>query len=432
MGRAAWWQQCLNTSGSDGKADPWLQSKLDGGAHPAPLAEPALLRQSFLPPRNSNHPCRYEDYDARKLVDCYLNLPEVQASHRTARWAGMLGKALCLLVSWSCSCPGAAAGAGGAAAASFNVNHSRQISSLQEELGVQPGSRYAACSPAVGAALGPDVMQSVRRLIPDLLEAYPLLLYQGEFCVAGCCPDECKQCVGLDDGDRCVPCIHACTPRPTSHAPPMYPGTLNAPALHLTCHAGAHDAQDGPTSNEAWMAALEWGGAARFAAAQCRIIRANDVCSGVGWQAKGISGSGWESSLPSQIDAGPSSGSGARLALPGRDGSSSSSGGMPAKGARPMQQRRLLMQTPAGTEGGREQVAETAAAEPHGSSSSQVAGGSSSSSGCKATGNPVVGFWKQGGGLTHVVLTDAGHMAPRDAPQATQWMFERWAAAVAA
>lgn len=43
------------------------------------------------------------------------------------------------------------------------------------------GSRYEACSSAVGAALGPDVMQSVKRLVPDLLEAYPVLLYQGEF-----------------------------------------------------------------------------------------------------------------------------------------------------------------------------------------------------------------------------------------------------------
>lgn len=42
------------------------------------------------------------------------------------------------------------------------------------------GSRYEACSSAVGAALGPDVMQSVKRLVPDLLEAYPVLLYQGE------------------------------------------------------------------------------------------------------------------------------------------------------------------------------------------------------------------------------------------------------------
>lgn len=53
--------------------------------------------------------------------------------------------------------------------------------SQQEALGVEPlGSRYEACSSAVGAALGPDVMQSVKRLVPDLLEAYPVLLYQGE------------------------------------------------------------------------------------------------------------------------------------------------------------------------------------------------------------------------------------------------------------
>lgn len=55
---------------------------------------------------------------------------------------------------------------------------------LQEALGVEPvGTCYEACSAAVGAALGPDVMQSVKWLMPDLLEAYPVLLYQGGRCL---------------------------------------------------------------------------------------------------------------------------------------------------------------------------------------------------------------------------------------------------------
>ena len=50
----------------------------------------------------------------------------------------------------------------------------------QEALGVpEPGQRYASCSDAVAAALSGDVMRSVKGLLPDLLAAFPLLLYQG-------------------------------------------------------------------------------------------------------------------------------------------------------------------------------------------------------------------------------------------------------------
>lgn len=172
--------------------------------------------------------------------------------------------------------------------------------------------------------------------------------------------------------------------------------------------AGAHDVQDGPASNEAWMAALEWDGAAQFAAAKRRIIRAKDVGSGEGSRARGGGWGGSESGI-----------SGPRLNLPHRVGSSTSgtSGGAAAATTtgRAMQQRRLLQQP--GSSGQSTDAA--AAADPH------------SGSRHKRAGNPVVAFWKQGGGLTHVVLTEAGHMAPRDAPKATQWMFERWAAVIA-
>ena len=154
------------------------------------------------------------------------------------------------------------------------------------------------------------------------------------------------------------------------------------------------------------MAALEWKGSARFAAAKRHIIRAKDVRSEASWRADNGSGSGMSSG-----------GSGSHLLLPGQP--RSSSGSTTAAAGRPTQQRRLLVQKPAaGMDGRGEQLARGAAA------------GARNSGGRKPAGNPVVAFWKQGGGLTHVVLTDAGHMAPRDAPEATQWMFERWAASV--
>ncbi len=45
-----------------------------------------------------------------------------------------------------------------------------------------------------------------------------------------------------------------------------------------------------------------------------------------------------------------------------------------------------------------------------------------------ASAQQVVAYWRQGGGLAHVVLTEAGHMVPRDAPLAACWMLERWMA----
>lgn len=39
---------------------------------------------------------------------------------------------------------------------------------------------FESCSDEVGVALGPDVMKSVKPLIPDILQSVPLLLYQGK------------------------------------------------------------------------------------------------------------------------------------------------------------------------------------------------------------------------------------------------------------
>lgn len=50
---------------------------------------------------------------------------------------------------------------------------------LQEALQVKPNTKFEGCSSKVAAALGPDIMRSVKHLIPDLLSALPVLLYQG-------------------------------------------------------------------------------------------------------------------------------------------------------------------------------------------------------------------------------------------------------------
>ena len=50
---------------------------------------------------------------------------------------------------------------------------------LQEAFQVKPNFKFEGCSSKVAAALGPDVMKSVKHLIPDLLSALPVLLYQG-------------------------------------------------------------------------------------------------------------------------------------------------------------------------------------------------------------------------------------------------------------
>ncbi len=56
---------------------------------------------------------------------------------------------------------------------------------LQEALGVPSDIVYESCSEKVGDALGPDVMKSVKHLIPDILASLPLLLYQGKTSLHG-------------------------------------------------------------------------------------------------------------------------------------------------------------------------------------------------------------------------------------------------------
>ncbi len=43
----------------------------------------------------------------------------------------------------------------------------------------EPGATFEACSATVADAMGPDVMKSIKHLIPDILAHVPMLLYQG-------------------------------------------------------------------------------------------------------------------------------------------------------------------------------------------------------------------------------------------------------------
>ena len=38
----------------------------------------------------------------------------------------------------------------------------------------------------------------------------------------------------------------------------------------------------------------------------------------------------------------------------------------------------------------------------------------------------VLGYWREWGRLTHVVVRDAGHLVPHDAPLTAQAMIESW------
>jgi vitellogenic carboxypeptidase-like protein len=49
----------------------------------------------------------------------------------------------------------------------------------QEAMHAEPGATFEACSAEVADAMGPDVMKSIKHLIPDILAHIPMLLYQG-------------------------------------------------------------------------------------------------------------------------------------------------------------------------------------------------------------------------------------------------------------
>ena len=49
----------------------------------------------------------------------------------------------------------------------------------QEAIHAQPDATFEACSATVADAMEPDVMKSIKHLIPDILAHVPMLLYQG-------------------------------------------------------------------------------------------------------------------------------------------------------------------------------------------------------------------------------------------------------------
>jgi carboxypeptidase C (cathepsin A) len=55
------------------------------------------------------------------------------------------------------------------------------LDTVKEAMGAHPGVKYVSCSKVVGDKMAADTMQSVRHLLPDVLEHMPVLLYQGQY-----------------------------------------------------------------------------------------------------------------------------------------------------------------------------------------------------------------------------------------------------------
>eukprot|EP00887_Chlorella_sp_A99_P006994 scaffold2.g6994.t1 len=284
---------------------------------------------------------RLEEYDAGKTVDAYFNHPDV--------------KARCV-----------------------------------EELGVPPEIKYEACSGPVGEALGPDVMKSVAHLMPDLLAAYDILLFQGQF-----------------------------------------------------------DGQDGPASNQAWIGDLDWPGRKAFAAAKRHIVRAwktwdenpdspsnNQAAASAaavqhdGMQRKHMRRQGEEGEVCCEV------GGEVQFSVQGQAGSAGNAGASsnsrealdqqlqweehgaagPADGWLAAARRRDLRSTSAGAGGepdGQRPQPQPPLQQPLGK-------------GYEPWAHRVAAYWKAHGSLTHVVVRDAGHMVPADQPGVARWMVERW------
>lgn len=75
------------------------------------------------------------------------------------------------------------------------------LSVLQSVLGVPEDLVFESCSEKVGEALGPDVMKSVKPLVPDILRSIPLLLYQGQPL-----PERRGRCQGVCAAPRLASC----------------------------------------------------------------------------------------------------------------------------------------------------------------------------------------------------------------------------------
>ena len=314
---------------------------------------------------------------------------------------------------------------------------------VQEALGVAPGLRFESCSDEVGEALGPDVMKTVKHLVPDLLAAYPMLLYQGRGPGSCWCCHWCKRLSYGQLGSRSsAGCqlsargsVLTCAGwvRPAQQAASAQPG--NPPACSLPTPvaaqlpAGMRDAQDGAASSEAWIYAVDWEGRAAFSGAKRRILRAMDMEEGEEEEEEGLAGEGaWNvGSAGATASSAEEAGVGDAQLLLGGGGAAA------AASVRPQRQLQVTAAVASSLDrsiqrsGSRQQTAERQQTDDR---QQRQDGGGPALGRRDASAQRVVAYWKQGGGLTHVVLTEAGHMVPRDAPLEARWVLEQWLAAV--
>lgn len=52
---------------------------------------------------------------------------------------------------------------------------------VKRDIHADPKITWAACSDIVDDIMGHDVMKSVKKLIPDIIHRYPVLIYLGQF-----------------------------------------------------------------------------------------------------------------------------------------------------------------------------------------------------------------------------------------------------------
>lgn len=121
----------------------------------------------------------------------------------------------------------------------------------QAALGVAEDVDFTSCSAQVAESMGPDVMRSVLHLLPDIVEAMPVLLYQGRW--------HADALLGATDPPLMVAC-HCST-------------------IDQHHHAGQFDVQDGPASCNDWIHALPWSHQRDFNHAPRKALRAGHVAA---------------------------------------------------------------------------------------------------------------------------------------------------------
>ncbi|GAX77586.1 hypothetical protein CEUSTIGMA_g5030.t1 [Chlamydomonas eustigma] len=62
-----------------------------------------------------------------------------------------------------------------------NVDKFLNLEAVKEAMSAHPDLNYVSCNKVVGEKMAADTMQSVKHLLPDVLEHIPVLLYQGQY-----------------------------------------------------------------------------------------------------------------------------------------------------------------------------------------------------------------------------------------------------------